>query len=133
LINGGFPLTDKAELYFNGAYVYKKVNSFANYRTPYWRTTDDGLLTPAGQPYMGYVPTFQGDLNDYNATIGLKSTHNGWSTDLSFTTGGNKQLYTVSNTRNRDLGKNSPTYFKPGGYQFTNNIGNIDVSKQLIR
>ncbi len=131
MINGGFPLTDKAELYFNGAYVYKKVNSFANYRTPYWRTTDDGLLTPAGQPYMGYAPTFQGDLNDYNATIGLKSTHNGWSTDLSFTTGGNKQLYTVSNTRNRDLGKNSPTYFKPGGYQFTNNIGNIDVSKQL--
>ncbi len=131
LINGGFPLTDKAELYFNGAYVYKKVNSFANYRTPYWRTTDDGLLTPAGQPYMGYVPTFQGDLNDYNATIGLKSTHNGWSTDLSFTTGGNKQLYTVSNSRNRDLGKNSPTYFKPGGYQFTNNIGNIDISKQL--
>jgi iron complex outermembrane receptor protein len=50
---------------------------------------------------------------------------------LSFTTGGNKQLYTVSNTRNRSLGKNSPIYFKPGGYEFTHNVGNIDVSKQL--
>lgn len=131
LINSGIPLTEKSQLYFNAAYVYKKVNSFANYRTPYWRTTDDGLLTPAGQPYMGYVPTFQGDLNDYNATVGVKSDNNGWSTDLSFTTGGNKQLYTVSNTRNRSLGKNSPIYFKPGGYEFTHNVGNIDVSKQL--
>lgn len=131
LINGGVPVGETAELYFNAAYVYKRVNSFANYRTPYWRTTDDGLLTPAGQPYLGYVPTFQGDLNDYNATIGVKNEKNGWKTDLSFTTGGNKQLYTVSNSRNRSLGKNSPTYFKPGGYEFSHNVGNIDISKQL--
>ncbi len=131
LINAGFPVGEYSQLYFNAAYVYKKVNSFANYRTPYWRTTDDGLLTPAGQTYMGYVPTFQGDLNDYNGTIGLKTTKNGWMTDLSFTTGGNKQVYTVSNSRNRSLGKNSPIYFKPGGYEFVHNVGNIDVSKQL--
>jgi len=112
--------------------VYKRVNSFANYRTPYWRPTDNGLLTPAGQPYLGYVPTFQGDLNDYTATIGVKSETNGWKTDLSFTTGGNKQLYTVSNSVNRSLGKGSPTYFKPGGYEFSHNVGNIDVSKQLM-
>lgn len=131
LINGGTPMGDNTELYYNAAYVYKKVNSFANYRTPYWRTTDDGLLTPAGQQYLGYLPTFQGDLNDYNATIGLRSEMNGWKTDVSFTTGGNKQLYTVSNTRNRSLGKNSPIYFKPGGYSFSHNVGNIDLSKPL--
>lgn len=131
LINGGNSLSDNTEFYYTAAYVYKKVNSFANYRTPYWRTTDDGLLTPAGQPYMGYVPTFQGDLNDYHATVGLRSETNGWKTDLSFTTGGNKQLYTVSNTRNRSLGKNSPIYFKPGGYSFSHNVGNIDISKAV--
>jgi iron complex outermembrane receptor protein len=130
-VNGGVPIGEKSEFYYNAAYVYKKVNSFANYRTPYWRPTDDGLLTPAGQPYVGYVPTFQGDLNDYNATIGVRSENNGWKTDLSFTTGHNKQLYTVSNTRNRGLGKSSPIYFKPGGYQFHHNVGNIDISKQL--
>jgi iron complex outermembrane recepter protein len=131
LINAGFPVGDNTELYFNAAYVYKRVNSFANYRTPYWRTTDDGLLTPAGQPYIGYVPGFQGDLNDYNATVGVRKENNGWKTDLSFTTGGNKQLYTVSNSRNRSLGRNSPTYFKPGGYEFSHNVGNIDISKAV--
>ncbi len=131
LVNGGVPIGENSEFYFNAAYVYKKVNSFANYRTPYWRTTDDGLLTPAGQTYVGYVPTFQGDLNDYNGTMGVRSERNGWKTDLSFTTGGNKQLYTVSNSRNRSLGKNSPIYFKPGGYAFSHNVGNIDLSKQI--
>jgi iron complex outermembrane recepter protein len=130
-INGGIPVGENSEFYYNAAYVYKKVNSFANYRTPYWRTTDNGLLTPAGQPYIGYVPTFQGDLNDYNGTVGIKSENNGWKTDLSFTTGGNKQLYTITNSRNRSLGKGSPIFFKPGGYEFNHNVGNIDVSKQL--
>lgn len=130
-VNGGFGLTENTELYYTGAYVFKKVNSFANYRTPYWRPTDYGLLTPAGSPYLGYVPTFEGDLNDYNATIGVRSEKNGWKSDVSFTTGGNKQVYTVSNSVNRGLGKNSPIQFKPGGYAFSHNVGNIDLSKSL--
>lgn len=130
-VNGGFGLTDNTELYYTGAYVFKKVNSFANYRTPYWRPTDYGLLTAAGSPYLGYVPTFEGDLNDYNATIGVRSEKNGWKSDVSFTTGGNKQVYTVSNSVNRGLGKNSPIQFKPGGYSFSHNVGNIDLSKSL--
>jgi hypothetical protein len=48
--------------------------------------------------YQGYVPTFVGDLNDYNATFGYKSVKNDWNTDVSITTGGNKQTYTVSNS-----------------------------------
>ena len=38
LLNGGFNLSDETQLYYNAAYVYKKVSSFANYRTPYWRS-----------------------------------------------------------------------------------------------
>ncbi len=131
LVNGAVPYSDFSEVYFNAAYVYKKVNSYANYRTPYWRTTDFGLLTPAGQPYLGYVPTFEGDLNDYNGTMGFRSTKNGWKNDVSITVGGNKQLYTVENTVNRSLGKNSPISFKPGGYSFNHVVGNIDLSKAV--
>jgi iron complex outermembrane recepter protein len=130
-LNGGIGVGVNSEFYYTAAYVYKKVNSFANYRTPYWRTTDDGLLTPAGSPYIGYVPTFEGDLNDYNGTAGIKSEKNGWKSDVSFTVGGNKQLYTVNNSRNRGLGKNSPIQFKPGGYEFSHKVGNIDLSKSL--
>ena len=33
LINGAYNLSDESKLYFNGAFINKKVNSFANYRT----------------------------------------------------------------------------------------------------
>ena len=153
LINGGIPVGEKALVYANAAYVVKKVSSYANFRTPYWRqdrgllhkSTDNGgknYLTAATlafpsdgadlyKGYIGYVPTFEGDLNDYNATIGVKNEVNGWNHDLSFTIGGNKQLYTVDNTVNRGLGFSSPTRFKPGGFGFSHAVGNIDVSKAI--
>ncbi|WP_079688534.1 TonB-dependent receptor [Ohtaekwangia koreensis] len=143
LVNGGIDLDEHTELYYNAAYIYKKVNSFANYRTPYWRPTDYGLLTPAGQQYLGYLPTFDGDLNDYHGTIGFKTNKNGWKTDVSFTTGGNRQLYTISNSLNRNTTgltdsegnllyrEKSPIIFRAGGYSFSHNVGNIDISRSI--
>jgi iron complex outermembrane receptor protein len=158
-VNGGQDLTENIQMYYNAAYVNKRVNSFANYRTPYWQSTDYGLLTPPGQPYLGYAPTFQGELSDYNATVGFKSSKNGWNTDVSFTTGGNKQLYTVTNTVNHGIQKSraeaiawnqahqaqidsglvtprvvlakTPTTFHPGGVRFKQDVGNLDISKIL--
>ncbi|MBX7125802.1 MAG: TonB-dependent receptor [Cyclobacteriaceae bacterium] len=147
-INVGIPISETAKLYSNAAYAGKKVISNANYRTPYWRT-DFGLLhtpdpngvdyTGSTDPadialykgYIGYMPTFEGDLKDYNATLGVKNESNGWTHDVSFTTGGNEQLYTVNNTVNRGLGKFSPTSFKPGGFQFHHIVGNIDITKTI--
>ncbi len=153
LINSGLSLGGKSELYGNAAMVVKRVSSFANYRPPYWRqdrgllhsVTDNGgknYITKATlafpednvdlyKGYVGYVPTFEGNLIDYNGTIGIKGENNGWKHDVSLTTGYNEQAYTVENTVNRSLGKASPTRFKPGGYQFGHLVGNIDVSKQL--
>jgi iron complex outermembrane recepter protein len=152
-INAGIPIGATMELYGNAAMVAKRVASFANFRTPYWRQdrgllhspTDNGgknWLTAATlafpedgvdlyKGYNGYVPTFEGDLIDYNATIGAKGETNGWKHDASLTLGGNTQTYTVENTVNRTLGKSSPTRFKPGGYGFSHIVGNIDVSKSI--
>lgn len=130
LINAGIPIGATAQLYANAAIVTKKVISNANYRTPYWRT-DFGLLHPAGTEYIGYEPTFEGDLLDYNASVGLKDEKNGWKHDVSFTVGGNQQLYSVDNTINRSLAASSPTSFKPGGYNFNHIVGNIDFSKAV--
>jgi iron complex outermembrane receptor protein len=173
LVNGGSDISETSKMYYNAAYVFKKVNSFANYRAPYWRSATDAIVN-GGMPYLaslypdgpngsyvGYVPTFIGDLNDYNATIGYKSKNNGWSTDVSLTTGGNSQIYTVTNSQNRSkysdltvgqlaslggLGSNTlgsfvfandpNTYtgqntFKPGGTSFNHYVGNIDISKEV--
>ena len=96
LFNTRYDLTDDLSIYGNAAYVNKKINSFANYRTPYWRPTDYGLLHAAGTTYEGYQPGFVGELDDYNATVGMKFTLMGWASDVSLTLGGNKQGYTVT-------------------------------------
>lgn len=146
-LNGGNKLSEASKFYYNAAYVNKKVESFANYRTPYWRTLADypflSDFFPANTPsgYDGYVPTFEGDLNDYNATLGVKSNVNGWNTDASITFGGNRQEYTVNNSFNRsDIQdangenvylENSPISFKPGGTSFNHIVGNIDINRVL--
>jgi iron complex outermembrane receptor protein len=168
LVNGGFAVSSNTDMYFNAAYVYKNVNSFANYRTPYWRTIGSfpylGDFFPGNHPtnaggYDGYVPTFDGLLSDYNATVGFKSEKNGWNFDGSFTTGGNTQTYRVRNSHNRnfvyspstwldgntngtvDAGEltqgsslyreNSSISFDPGGTRFSHNVGNIDINKEV--
>ena len=168
LINGEYKLSEESKMYFNGAFINKKVNSFANYRTPYWRTLGDNPYLadffPGDHPtnaggYDGYVPTFEGDLNDYNATIGFKSVINDWNVDASFTTGGNSQTYKVSDSHNRNVvyspstwvdannngtidqgevtegsqlyRENSKRSFDPGGTGFYHNVGNLDISKIL--
>ncbi|MDF4223188.1 TonB-dependent receptor [Maribacter sp. M208] len=167
-VNLGYDLSANTSLYGNAAYVYKAVNSFANYRTPYWRTVDDfpylADFFPGDNPntaggYDGYLPTFEGLLSDYNATIGFKSVINDWNIDASFTTGGNLQTYKVNNTHNRNIvyspsvfidangngsvddgeitegselyRENSQQSFDPGGTRFSHNVGNIDISRLL--
>jgi len=162
-VNAGKKVSENAEVYGNAAYVYKKVNSFANYRTPYWRTLDAfpylADFFPNGQngEYVGYVPTFDGDLIDYNGTVGFKSNRNGWMTDVSFTTGSNEQTYIVSNSHNRNevlvptwedangngiqedtevtfsqkYRENSALVFDVGGTRFSHNVGNIDITKRF--
>ena len=131
LVNTGIPLKDNMTFYANAAYVYKKIESFANYRTPYWKQDPHNLLHAAGTEYLGFGPTFAGDLNDYNATVGLKSNIDNFNTDISLTVGGNRQLYLVTNTWNPSLEARSPTSFEPGGYGFNHVVGNIDITKTV--
>jgi len=142
--NLGLPVGETGMFYSNAALVFKKAYSHANFRPPYWRE-DAGLLhkripgapnytggnDPLYEGYLGYLPTFDGDLLDYNATIGFTNTREGWKHDVSVTFGGNQQLYTVENTVNRSLGTTSPTYFKPGGFRFSHIVGNYDISKSV--
>lgn len=129
LVNAAMEIPGGMEVYGNAAYINKTVRSFANYRTPYWRPTDFGLLHTGA--YNGYLPDFIGRLNDYNGTFGMKSTLWGWNSDVSFTFGGNEQKYEVNNTVNRGLGAASPTAFDVGGAEFMHNVMNADFSRQI--
>jgi len=140
LVNGAYDLSEQSKLYFNAAYVFKKVNSYANYRTPYWKVATGDLaylqdLFPSNQAggFDGYVPTFEGVLNDFNATVGITRKVNDWNIDSSVTIGGNEQTYKVNNSHNASENYQalSPTSFDPGGTAFNHIVGNIDVSRLL--
>jgi iron complex outermembrane receptor protein len=148
LVNTRYEVAEGVSIYANAAYIDKKINSFANYRTPYWRPTDYGLLHAAGTPYEGYVPGFGGALKDYNATFGTKLDIAGWASDFSLTLGGNEQKYTVSNSVNRTQEKDylaaiaagttplpthGQTRFDAGGTQFSHNVWNADFSKEISK
>ncbi len=127
LINASVPVSDRSNLYANASFATKKVNSFANHRTPYWVDTDNVLNSPDG-----FTPTFIGDLTDYGTTLGYRTkTENDWMVDLSATFGGNKIVYTVGDTFNAALGTDSPINFKPGGFRFAAVVGNLDISKRI--
>lgn len=159
--NLGVPVGQSGQFYSNAGLVVKKAISNANFRQPHWRIdhgllhrrvpgapdyTGPSYGAP-GSPiqtefeadkaaglyegYIGYEPTFEGDLLDYHATLGLKNEKNGWRHDVSFTTGGNQQIYTVENTVNRSLRAGGPIFYKPGGFRFSHFVGNYDVSKAL--
>jgi iron complex outermembrane recepter protein len=146
-LNGGVQVNEHSQVYFNGAFAKKRVFSYANSRTPYWKkdygllhtidpnapnyTTDNSGLYNG---YVGYIPTFDGDLTDANATIGyMTETATGWKVDMSATTGMNEQQYSVDHTVNHDLAAKSPTSFRPGGYGFSHNVGNLDISKSVSK
>jgi iron complex outermembrane receptor protein len=161
--NINIPIVDKVNFYSNAAYVFKNVQSNANFRPPYWRI-DEGMLhvpipgaadytgSTYGSPgsdiqndflsdkaaglyqgYLGYHPTMEGDLSDYNCTVGFNKINNGWKNDVSITVGGNKLVLAVNNTVNRSLRKASPTTFRPGGFAFNHVVGNMDFSKSVLK
>lgn len=140
LVNGKLQLSGGASLYGNAAYVRKEIDSYANYRTPYWRPTDYGLLHRPNEPYVGYAPTFLGTLDDYNATGGVKFMVGNWNADVSLTYGGNEQKYNVTNSVNRGMenavlagtsSEHSPTEFYAGGVKFEHFVLNGDINKQI--
>lgn len=131
------PVGENAKFYMTHGYSERWNRSFAYYRFPGWRrdVADAGFLTPTPEEFVGYHPTFEGDIKDFFNVVGVDfDLANGWNLDLSVTHGKNSIFYTVNRSVNRDyLADNewSPTTFKPGGYAFSNIIQNADLTKSF--
>ncbi|MFD0993788.1 TonB-dependent receptor [Tenacibaculum geojense] len=130
-LNTEYPLSENTTLYAFGGMDYRLGKSFALYRPPYWITDDFGLLTPDGQDYNGFQPTFETDIIDVLFTGGVKFKLGEFDADASATYGGNTVDYTIGNTINPSLGAASPIVFNAGGYGFSNIVGNFDVSRSF--
>lgn len=130
-VNFELPTGETGKFYTFGGTTYRSGISYALYRTPYWVTSDFGLLTPQGEAYDGFQPEFKTDVYDHNLTSGWKGMLGKWNFDGSATFGSNAVNYVVQNTINRSLGENSPISFKAGGNDFSNIIGNLDINRDF--
>ena len=127
--NSGFNLNNTGEVYAFGGLVYREGLSYALYRTPYWVPDDNFLLHQQGTTYSGFQPTFETFTFDAQWTTGFRSQKLGWDYDISYAYGKNSVDYTVGNSLNLALAEASPTFFDVGGYEFKNNLINLDISK----
>ncbi len=129
--NMSLPVTEEAEIYSFGGLVYRKGISYALYRAPYWVPDPHNIFHKPGEEYQGFQPSFEGDIFDNTFAVGVRGQKNEWKYDLSTIFGGNIVDYTVNNSLNIDLGAQSPTSFRPGGYEFRNQVSNLDLSRQI--
>jgi len=134
-VNITHPLGKTSEFYTTHGYTDRWNRSFAYYRFPGWRrdVADAGFLTTKPEDFVGYHPTFEGEIKDHFNVLGFDlDLGNDWQFDLSVTHGKNSIDYTVNRSVNRDyLAAEgwSPTTFRPGGYAFSNVIENADLTK----
>ncbi|WP_165748622.1 TonB-dependent receptor domain-containing protein [Cellulophaga sp. Z1A5H] len=122
--NFSLPLdTNGTELYSFAGLSSRTGNSAGFYRLPNQSRT----FTPA---YIdGFLPEINSTIKDQSLSVGIKGMIGDWSVDFSNTYGKNSFLYTIGNTFNASLENASPTFFDAGGFSFSQNTSNLDVSQ----
>ena len=122
--NFKFPLDDNGtEIYSFAGVGSRAGNSAGFYRLPNQSRT----FTPA---YIdGFLPEINSTISDQSLAVGIKGKIGDWNVDFSNTYGKNAFDFIIGNTYNASQGVASPTTFDAGGFSFTQNTTNLDVSK----
>ncbi|MGI9546171.1 MAG: TonB-dependent receptor, partial [Flavobacteriaceae bacterium] len=123
-MNMGIPLGESLELYAFGGLGYK--NGFASgfYRLPY----QSRAYTPA---YInGFLPEINSNIADQSISFGIRGVvGTDWNVDFSNTYGRNSFLYRISNSNNASLANSTPFEADSGGFNYTENSTNFDMSR----
>lgn len=122
--NFSLPLNDEGtELYSFAGMSSRTGNSAGFYRLP----SQSRTYTPA---YMnGFLPEINSNIVDKSFSVGIKGKISDWSVDFSNTWGKNAFMYTIGNTFNASMQNASPTLFDAGGFSFSQNTTNLDISQ----
>ncbi|HSN68862.1 MAG TPA: TonB-dependent receptor, partial [Thermoanaerobaculia bacterium] len=130
--NLDLPVSDASTVYGHGGYNDRTGEAGAWYRGGI--DSDDIPSRNSAAMYPnGFVPTIGTDIEDFSAAVGYRTVAGDWSLDISNTYGSNQMRYEISDTLNASIatGNNgiSPTTFDAGGFEFTQNTMNLDVSR----
>ncbi len=122
--NFKLPLDDNGtELYSFAGMSSRDGNSAGFYRLP----NQERTYTPA---YInGFLPEINSTISDQSFAVGIKGNIGEWSVDFSNTYGKNAFDYVIGNTYNASQGTASGTTFDAGGFSFSQNTTNLDLSR----
>ena len=123
--NASLPLNTQTEVYSFGIFGYRNSTASQFYRYP---NSENNV--PSIYP-LGFRPQAEVSIYDRSATLGVKGMFIGWKMEVSNTFGQNTFTNKAKNTLNASLGELSPTSFRGGKLQFTQNVVNVDMSKKF--
>lgn len=123
--NASLPLNTQTEVYSFGIFGYRNSTASQFYRYP---NSENNV--PSIYP-LGFRPQAEVSIYDRSATLGVKAMFIGWKMEVSNTFGQNTFTNKAKNTLNASLGEQSPTSFRGGKLQFTQNVVNVDMSKKF--
>jgi iron complex outermembrane receptor protein len=122
-MNMKLPLGENAEFYSFGGLTYRQGEAAGFYRLPYQSRAVTAIYP------NGFLPEIHSNINDKSFAMGIKGQINDWKIDFSNSYGTNQFQYQIENTLNASLEASSPTSFNSGGFSFTQNTTNFDVSR----
>lgn len=124
ITNMSLPIGDNGtELYSFGGISYRKGNAAGFYRLPYQERSYSNVNL------NGFLPNINSDIKDKSLAVGIKGKIGEWDVDFSNTWGQNSFDFSVSNSFNASQGVASSTSFDAGGFSFSQNTTNFDVTK----
>jgi len=121
--NGEVPLSENSVLYSFGGMSIRNGDAAGFYRLP----SQQRAFTPV---YInGFLPEIHSTVLDKSFAAGIKSMIGDWSVDFSNTWGTNSFDYNIQNTSNATMQYATPVEFNAGGFAFTQNTTNFDMSR----
>lgn len=124
--NSEMPLSNKISLYAHGGRNFRNGSAAGFYRFP-----KDSSRTVHSLYPDGFSPRILTDIVDGSLSTGLKGEKNDWFLDVSYTNGLNELDFNIINSNNASMGAASPTEFYSGGFTYTQNTMNFDISRTM--
>jgi iron complex outermembrane recepter protein len=122
MFNGGFNLTNGAQVYTFGSFGRRDGRSTGFFRRPTQTTQVVRSLFP-----NGFLPNIESDITDLSGAVGIKGEAGKWRYDVSQIYGSNRFGFNVTNSNNASMGSASPTEFDAGALGFRQAVTNVDL------
>jgi iron complex outermembrane receptor protein len=132
MVNGGIPISSRANMTFTAGTNYREGSAAGFYRYPKQTSQVIADLYPDG-----FLPFINSTIRDNNAAIGFDWVgKKGWNWDASSSYGSNSFRFVIDKTNNASqyaLGENAPTKFIAGKLRFAQSVTNVNFSKDLAK